>query len=119
MADVVKRAGNPLRGPMAHLLPQVGETAGKATLQLIARFGTAGTGRAIRALHGVARDRAALAALGNGPLLKGGRGMAGGSKVLTAVEVTVTGAFLAAALGAEYYYQSRAEAAPQGSPTID
>lgn len=79
---------------------KAGVGARTALLWKTTRYGIAGTGRRIVELSGSAQTRAALAAIGKGPLDNGGRGMAGGLKTLGRVENTVALAFAGAYIGA-------------------
>ena len=67
---------------------KAGRVAQSAVLRGVKTYGTAGTGRAISGLSGVAADNAALALLGRGTLASGGFGIAGGKAVLGLVKVT-------------------------------
>lgn len=81
---------------------KAGVGARSAMLWKTTRYGIAGTGKRIVELSGSAQTRAALAAIGKGPLVNGGKGMAGGLKKLgrieTAVAFTVAGAYVGAVL---------------------
>lgn len=63
----------------------IGAASGLTACTSVALFGSASTGTAISALHGVAATKATLAFLGGGALSAGGAGMAGGMVVLGSV----------------------------------
>jgi hypothetical protein len=79
---------------------KAGVGARTALLWKTTKYGIAGTGKRIVELSGSAQTRAALAAIGKGPLNNGGRGMAGGLKKLGRVETTVALTFAGAYIGA-------------------
>jgi transcriptional regulator with XRE-family HTH domain len=56
----------------------VGRTVGDFVLNSVAKYGTAGTGKPMRQLHGAPLDNAVLAFVGGGPKAAGGAGVAGG-----------------------------------------
>lgn len=85
--EQARRNSTSLVAPLLLGAGKVGEGARSVVMGGAKKYGTAGTGRAIAELRGVAADRAALARLGGGPLDAGGRGMAGGNAVLTTVQV--------------------------------
>lgn len=59
-----------------------GSVAALGVVKVTIALGTAGTGRALSHLYGLPRVTATLAALGGGPVAKGGFGMTGGLVVL-------------------------------------
>jgi len=63
----------------------IGAASGTAAYTSVALLGSASTGTAISALHGVAATKATLAFLGGGALSAGGAGVAGGMMVLGGV----------------------------------
>lgn len=107
--EQVRKNGALLVAPLLLGAGKVGDGARSVVMGGAKKYGMAGTGRAISELHGVAAYRAALARLGGGPLDAGGRGMAGGNAVLTAVQfapVVVT----ATAIGVGVLLKRRADA---------
>lgn len=97
----MESSAQPTRKPISnyiapHLEPifsgtsKIGSVAGDAVLSVVKKHGIAGTGRPIANLTGIAADCAARARLGNGPLSTGGRGIAGGNRVLTVVTTAPT-----------------------------
>lgn len=94
------RVGLPFPGAAFMLAEQGGKGARNAWLWTASTFGTAGTGKRIAELSGAARYRAALANVGKGPLINGGKGMAGGDARLAKVETAVACTLAAVYLGA-------------------
>lgn len=90
----------PFPGLAFTVAEKAGVGARSALLWKTTRYGIAGTGRRIVQLSGAAQTRAALAAIGKGPLDSGGRGMAGGLKTLCRIETTVALTLAGAYIGA-------------------
>lgn len=107
-----------LARPLQHVGPPLGQAAQLAALKLVTRFGTASTGRMIRALHGVSRERAVLAQLGLGSKASGGFGIRGGNFVLNAVGVAPV-VLLAVGGGAAIYQASRSQAVAEAEAELD
>lgn len=108
----------PFPGLAFTVAEKAGVGARSALLWKTTRYGIAGTGKRIVELSGSAQTRAALAAIGKGPLDNGGRGMAGGLKKLGRVETTVAFAFAGAYIGAVLWVNSdtfKAKLAPAAS----
>ena len=88
----------------------VGQLAAYGALQTVVSRGTAGTGRRIARLHGVAQLSAAKARFGGGPKAKGGGGIAAGEKRLNGIATGVDwGLPILVALIAEGRRQLKAE----------
>ena len=68
-----------------------GAAAVGAATAVVSAFGTASTGTAIASLSGAAASNAVLAALGEGSVMAGGLGVAGGTAILSGI---AAGAFL-------------------------
>ena len=107
-----------LAQPLQHIGAPLGQAAQLTTLKLVARFGTASTGRTIQALHGVVRDRAVLAQLGLGSKASGGFGIRGGNFVLNAVGVAPA-VLLAVGGGAAMYQATRLQAVAEAEAELD
>lgn len=90
----------PFPGAAFTLAGKAGVGVRNAWLWKSAMFGVAGTGRRIAELTGAARNRAALANVGKGPLINGGGGMARGNATLAKVETVVACTLAAAYVGA-------------------
>jgi hypothetical protein len=84
--DAVTELGKPLATPFVMNAPLVGDAAGRMLVGGVKRYGTASTGTPIRVLEGIAAERAALAAIGRGTLVKGGSGVVGGNRAVTMVK---------------------------------
>lgn len=107
-----------LARPLQHVGPPLGQAAQLAALKLVTRFGTASTGRMIRVLHGVARERAVRAQLGLGSKASGGFGIRGGNFVLNAVGVAPV-VLLAVGGGAAIYQATRLQAVTEAEAELD
>lgn len=107
--EQVRKNSTSLVAPLLLGAGKVGDGARSVVIGGAKKYGTAGTGRAISELHGVAAYRAALARLGGGPLDAGGRGMAGGNAVLTAVQFAPV-VLTATAIGVGVLLKQRADA---------
>jgi hypothetical protein len=113
MASVIIR---PFAAPLLGNVEKVGDVPQGAVLWGIKRFATAGTGVRIATLTGIYADRAARAYAGGGPLLMGGKGIAGGNtnlRVVGGVSIAVSAAVLVGAVVNAHRLQSSAEPGAQ------
>ncbi|MDO5867030.1 MULTISPECIES: hypothetical protein [unclassified Paenarthrobacter] len=99
-ADVASVIIKPFAGPLLWNVEKAGDAAQGAVLWGIKQFATAGTGARIATLTGIYADRASRAYAGGGPLLMGGKGIAGGNanlRVVGGVSIAVSAAVIVAA----------------------
>ena len=104
--------------PIVKMGGPLGQKAQMATLRTMMKYGTASTGKAIRALHGAPAVNAAKAALGLGSRMSGGFGIRGGELVLTAIRVSPT-ILLAIGSGAAVYQVTKLQAVAAAENELD
>ena len=83
--------------PWGEFLRRIAPCSGKATAEMtvnvmnkiVTRFAHCSTNRLIRDTYGIARDNALKAWFGGGSIATGGKGIAGGELVLSAVYTTI------------------------------
>lgn len=113
-ADVASVIIKPFAGPLLWNVEKAGDAAQGAALWGIKQFATAGTGARIATLTGIYADRAARAYAGGGPLLMGGKGIAGGNanlRVIGGASIAVSAAVIVAASINAHRLQSATAAA--------
>ncbi len=108
-ADIFGAATDAIGSAAGTVNAAVGRTVSDLALAGVAKFGTAGTGKPMRQLHGASLDNAVLARLGGGPKAAGGGGVAVGqvriqhlqqrSGTALAVGLLAAGALAAFAVG--------------------
>ena len=99
----------PFAGAIVKGADKLGDVVEGAVLWGFKNNGTAGTGKAIRELAGAVADRAARAAIGGGPELMGGKGIAGGNSRLAMVGNVVAGVVIVGAAAAVFLGDAKLE----------
>jgi hypothetical protein len=102
VGDIAAGAGMLLNGA-----PRIGAAASKMLYIVTERVATAGTGAKISTLHGAARQRVTLAAIGGGPVAQGGLGMAGGVSRTAITAGVATAAASALVIAGAVYLSTR------------